>query len=86
MIEDAAHAFGSRHGSALVGARPGVATCFSFGPIKNLTCLEGGMLVPRGPAATVRRLRLLGITRPQAQRGGGNLFGVCRGGRPVRLR
>ncbi|MDT7788152.1 MAG: hypothetical protein QOF58_6571 [Pseudonocardiales bacterium] len=68
VIEDAAHAFGSRHGSVLVGARPGVATCFSFGPIKNLTCLEGGLLVPRGSAANARRLRLLGITQSQAQR------------------
>lgn len=76
VIEDAAHAFGSRHGDVPVGARPGVATCFSFGPIKHLTCLEGGMLVPRGSAANARRLRLLGITQSQAQRATATSYAV----------
>jgi dTDP-4-amino-4,6-dideoxygalactose transaminase len=76
VIEDAAHAFGSRHGDVPVGARPGVATCFSFGPIKNLTCMEGGMLVPRGSAANARRLRLLGITQSQAQRATATSYAV----------
>lgn len=76
VIEDAAHAFGSRHGDVPVGARPGVATCFSFGPIKNLTCLEGGLLVPRGSAANARRLRLLGITQSQAQRATATSYAV----------
>jgi len=65
VVEDAAHAFGSR----LVGAS-GVLTCFSFGPIKNLTCGQGGMVVPRTceEADTIRRLRLLGVTNSQAER------------------
>jgi dTDP-4-amino-4,6-dideoxygalactose transaminase len=69
IVEDAAHAFGSQQGTVKVGAT-GALTCFSFGPIKNLTCIEGGALIPRNEqdAHTARRLRLLGIAQPQAQR------------------
>ncbi|MGV4984681.1 DegT/DnrJ/EryC1/StrS family aminotransferase [Streptomyces sp. NRAIS4] len=69
IIEDAAHAFGSRNGCQKVGAT-GDLTCFSFGPIKNLTCGQGGMVVPRDrhEAETIRRLRLLGIVQSQAER------------------
>jgi perosamine synthetase len=70
VIEDAAHAFGSRNGSTRVGANQQVATCFSFGPIKNLTCGQGGMYIPRGPeeAETARRLRMLGVVESAAER------------------
>ncbi|WP_151775699.1 DegT/DnrJ/EryC1/StrS family aminotransferase [Streptomyces abyssomicinicus] len=69
VIEDAAHAFGSRSGQHLVGTT-GALTCFSFGPIKNLTCGQGGMVIPRSPeeADTVRRLRLLGVQESQGER------------------
>jgi dTDP-4-amino-4,6-dideoxygalactose transaminase len=69
VIEDAAHAFGSYLGTTRVGAT-GALTCFSFGPIKNLTCIEGGALIPRDPheAATARARRLLGVTQSQAER------------------
>lgn len=69
IVEDAAHAFGSRNGPRRVGAT-GALTCFSFGPIKNLTCGQGGMVIPRTPeeADTIRRLRLLGVTQSQAER------------------
>ncbi|MBF6059257.1 DegT/DnrJ/EryC1/StrS family aminotransferase [Nocardia terpenica] len=69
IVEDAAHAFGSRHGNKQVGAT-GALTCFSFGPIKNLTCGEGGALIPRNTreAHTARTLRLLGVTTSQATR------------------
>lgn len=69
VVEDAAHAFGSRSGPHLVGTA-GALTCFSFGPIKNLTCGQGGMVIPRTPeeADTVRRLRLLGVQEPQGER------------------
>jgi dTDP-4-amino-4,6-dideoxygalactose transaminase len=58
IVEDAAHAFGSRIGARRVGAT-GNLTCFSFGPIKNLTCGQGGVVIPRGhvEAATLRRIR-----------------------------
>ncbi|MEU9478643.1 DegT/DnrJ/EryC1/StrS family aminotransferase [Streptomyces sp. NPDC048191] len=70
IIEDAAHAFGSRNGSRRVGAT-GDLTCFSFGPIKNLTCGQGGIVIPRTrvEADTLRRLRMLGVVQSQAERG-----------------
>ncbi|WP_051941146.1 DegT/DnrJ/EryC1/StrS family aminotransferase [Phaeacidiphilus oryzae] len=69
VVEDAAHAFGSRHGRLRVGAT-GELTCFSFGPIKNLTCGQGGAVVPRHPldAAALRTLRGLGIAESAEQR------------------
>ncbi|MEU3092386.1 DegT/DnrJ/EryC1/StrS family aminotransferase [Streptomyces massasporeus] len=69
VIEDAAHAFGSRNGRHRVGAT-GDLTCFSFGPIKNLTCGQGGMVIPRSSdeADTIRRLRLLGVAQSQRER------------------
>jgi perosamine synthetase len=69
VIEDAAHAFGSRNGARKVGAT-GDLTCFSFGPIKTLTCGQGGMVIPRSSeeADTLRRLRLLGVVQSQAER------------------
>ncbi|KRV47400.1 DegT/DnrJ/EryC1/StrS aminotransferase [Wenjunlia vitaminophila] len=69
VIEDAAQAFGSWQGEGRVGAT-GVVTCFSFGPIKNLTCGLGGMVVPRTPleADICRRLRSLGIVESAAHR------------------
>ena len=41
IVEDAAHAFGSSYKGKKIGSF-GDATCFSFDPIKNLTCGEGG--------------------------------------------
>ncbi|HPJ71524.1 MAG TPA: DegT/DnrJ/EryC1/StrS family aminotransferase, partial [bacterium] len=43
LIEDAAHALGTRFGNELIGSR-GTAV-FSFHPIKNITTAEGGMVV-----------------------------------------
>ncbi|HNQ63729.1 MAG TPA: DegT/DnrJ/EryC1/StrS family aminotransferase, partial [Syntrophorhabdaceae bacterium] len=40
IIEDAAHAFGSSYKGRKIGSF-GDATCFSFDPIKNITCGEG---------------------------------------------
>lgn len=70
VIEDAAHAFGSHCGSEHVGADVTALTCLSFGPVKNLTCGQGGAVIPRTPeeAAAVRRLRMLGVTQSQSER------------------
>lgn len=70
VIEDAAHAFGSRRGETRLGADPNLTTCFSFGPIKTLTCGQGGMVIPRTPeqAARVRNLRMLGVAESAAER------------------
>lgn len=77
VIEDAAHAFGSRTGTRRVGTSEAL-TCFSFGPIKNLTCGQGGMVIPRMPkdADTIRRLRLLGVGQSQSERANATTYRV----------
>lgn len=62
VIEDAAHAFGTRHQGELVGSK-GDLVCFSFDPIKNLTCGEGGAVVSRDSEliSRTRSIRRLGI-------------------------
>lgn len=62
IIEDAAHAFGSRCEEGYAGTL-GDAGCLSFDPIKNITCGEGGAIVTsdEGVAAKLRRTRNLGI-------------------------
>jgi dTDP-4-amino-4,6-dideoxygalactose transaminase len=63
VVEDAAHAFGSSHGGRPLGTF-GHAGCFSFDPIKNVTCGEGGAVATRSAviAERVATLRTLGIT------------------------
>ncbi|SDS77516.1 dTDP-4-amino-4,6-dideoxygalactose transaminase [Nocardioides scoriae] len=62
VIEDAAHAFGTLSDGRPVGSF-GDITCFSFGPVKMMTTLEGGAVVTGDPADTqvLRELRHLGI-------------------------
>jgi dTDP-4-amino-4,6-dideoxygalactose transaminase len=69
VIEDAAHAFGSRHGGKAVGAS-GDLVCFSFGPVKVITALEGGALVTpnEDEVQAVREMRLLGVDTDRALR------------------
>ncbi|GAA2679153.1 MULTISPECIES: DegT/DnrJ/EryC1/StrS aminotransferase family protein [Actinosynnema] len=70
VVEDAAHAFGSRHRDGRPVGAGEALTCFSFDPIKNLTCGEGGAVVPATPeqAHRARRLRALGIVQDHARR------------------
>lgn len=69
VIEDAAHAFGSRSHGRLIGTF-GDLVCFSFGPVKIITSLEGGALVTPNPedVQLVRELRLVGIDTDRALR------------------
>lgn len=62
VIEDAAHAFGSKYKGRMVGSF-GDITCFSFDPIKNITCGEGGAVVTNNAeiAEIIRVKRMLGI-------------------------
>ena len=64
IIEDAAHAFGSTFKGKKIGSF-GDATCFSFDPIKNLTCGEGGAVVLSDDtiAESIRTKRILGIDK-----------------------
>ena len=64
LIEDAAHAFPTRHGNQMVGSF-GDVTCFSFYANKTITTGEGGMLVTDDPEIHRRAkiMRLHGISR-----------------------
>jgi dTDP-4-amino-4,6-dideoxygalactose transaminase len=64
IIEDAAHAFGSSYNGKKIGSF-GDATCFSFDPIKNLTCGEGGAVALSDDtiAEIIRTKRILGIDK-----------------------
>lgn len=44
LIEDAAHAFGSKYKNEFIGSKSEFC-CFSFYPTKNITTIEGGALV-----------------------------------------
>ena len=63
IVEDAAHAFGSVHGGRALGT-VGVAGCYSFDPIKNITCGEGGAIATASDtiAERLRAARTLGIS------------------------
>jgi perosamine synthetase len=69
VVEDAAHAFGSLYNGRKIGSF-GDLTCFSFDPIKNLTCGDGGCVTTGSArlAETLRRKRLLGISRDTLER------------------
>ena len=69
VIEDAAHAFGSRSNGRPIGTF-GDLVCFSFGPVKIITSLEGGALVTSDPddMQRLRELRLLGVDTDRALR------------------
>lgn len=63
VIEDAAHAFGSRLPDTGMVGSSGDLTCFSFGPVKVITSLEGGAVVtPHDEdVQTLHELRLIGV-------------------------
>jgi dTDP-4-amino-4,6-dideoxygalactose transaminase len=69
LIEDCAHAIGARIGAKHVGTF-GDAGCFSFYPTKNITTIEGGMVITnsRSIARYVMTARSHGITRTLSQR------------------
>lgn len=64
VIEDAAHATGTRWHKKPVGSY-GDLTCFSFDAIKTLTCIDGGaVVVPSAEQAEkIYPARLLGMTQ-----------------------
>ena len=64
VVEDAAHAFGSLYKDKKIGSF-GDVTCFSFDPIKNITCGEGGAIVTSDKelAQIIYKKRILGIDK-----------------------
>ena len=69
IIEDCAHAIGARYKNKHVG-NFGEAGCFSFYPTKNITTIEGGMVITNSKkiAQYVMTLRNHGITKSLTQR------------------
>lgn len=71
IIEDAAHALGSKHadGTTVGGSQTSVATVFSFHPVKSITSGEGGVVTTEDAklANNLRRLRTHGITRTPSE-------------------
>ena len=66
VVEDAAHAFGSRHQGNYLGHQ-GRMVCFSFDPVKTVTCGDGGGIATDDAdlADHLRLLRSAGIARPR---------------------
>lgn len=64
IVEDAAHAFGSTYKDKFIGNH-GDLVCFSFDPIKNITCGEGGVVVTNHSELAERMtiMRILGISK-----------------------
>lgn len=64
VIHDAAHSFGSVYNGAAIGHQSDF-TMFSFDPIKNITCIDGGALVIKDGSAVpaLQEMRLLGMTQ-----------------------
>ena len=64
IVEDAAHAFGSSYEGRKIGSF-GDAACFSFDPIKNITCGEGGAVTTGDNrlARMIYKKRVLGIDK-----------------------
>ncbi|MDC1434744.1 DegT/DnrJ/EryC1/StrS family aminotransferase [Amylibacter sp.] len=62
VIDDSAHAFGSKRNGLLIGSF-GDISCFSFDGIKNITSGEGGCVVSDDPEVIkkVKDARLLGV-------------------------
>lgn len=69
VIEDATHALGTSHCGQAIGSF-GDITCFSFDPVKIITCLDGGAVVCRREedVARLHRLRLLGVDKDTSER------------------
>lgn len=69
VIEDAAHAFGSKYKGNLIGSF-GDIICFSFDGIKNITSGEGGAICSRDEKIInkIKDIRLLGVAKDSENR------------------
>ena len=69
VIEDCAHAIGARYGEKHVG-NFGSTGCFSFYPTKNITTIEGGMVITNSKktAEYIMSARNHGLTKTLVQR------------------
>jgi len=67
VIHDAAHVFGSRYNGQMVGSFSDICM-FSFDPVKNITCIDGGALVVKSEneLKMIHEMRLIGMGQPAA--------------------
>jgi dTDP-4-amino-4,6-dideoxygalactose transaminase len=65
VIHDAAHVFGSKFKGRMVGSFSDICV-FSFDPVKNITCIDGGALVvkTKDELEMIHELRLIGMGQP----------------------
>ncbi|MDD2901690.1 MAG: DegT/DnrJ/EryC1/StrS family aminotransferase [Syntrophales bacterium] len=65
VIHDAAHSFGSKYQGKMIGSFSDICM-FSFDPVKNITCIDGGALVLRSEPELqmVQEMRLIGMGQP----------------------
>jgi dTDP-4-amino-4,6-dideoxygalactose transaminase len=65
LIHDAAHSFGSRYKGKMAGSFADISI-FSFDPVKNITCIDGGMVIVRSEeeVQALREMRLMGQGQP----------------------
>ena len=65
LMHDAAHSFGSRARGRPIGSFSDLCM-FSFDPIKNVTCIDGGALVVRSEdeVQQLHELRMIGMGQP----------------------
>lgn len=65
VIHDAAHVFGSKYKGRMIGSFSDICM-FSFDPVKNLTCIDGGALVvkTKKELEMIHEMRLIGMGQP----------------------
>lgn len=67
VIHDAAHSFGSKYQGKMIGSFSDICM-FSFDPVKNITCIDGGALIVRSEQELelVQEMRLIGMGQPSS--------------------
>jgi len=65
IIHDAAHSFGSKYKGKMIGSFSDICI-FSFDPVKNITCIDGGALIvkTKEELEKIHELRLIGMNQP----------------------
>lgn len=66
VLRDAAHSFGSRDADGRLVGATGDLCMFSFDPVKNITCIDGGAIVTpnEDDVAALHAMRLIGMGQP----------------------
>lgn len=67
VIHDAAHAFGSKYNGKTIGSFSDICM-FSFDPVKNITCIDGGALIVKTEEEMkmIHEMRLIGMGQSAA--------------------